>query len=180
MDNSNNNNNNNNNNSSIFSWNCRGLKNKKSFLEKLTWEHRPLVIAMQELKLKKGQQFNTHISNYTYIDERLEINGTAQGGVGFYIHKDITYHKIPIKNTKFQAIAIHAYLHKRVTICNIYIHKNVNFTQADLEQLTKQLPKPFILTGDFNCHHALWHDNNTDTQGKGQIVVPTSCTSWRF
>ena len=73
MDNSNDNNNN----STFFSWNCRGLRNKKSFLETLIWKHRPLAIGLQELKLKKGQQFNTHITDYSYIDERLETEGTA-------------------------------------------------------------------------------------------------------
>ena len=150
----------------LFSWNGRGIKNKKSFLETLTWKHKPLAIAIQELKLKKDQKFNTHISGYSYIDERLETEGTAHGGVGFYIHNDVTYHRIPLKNTKFQAIAIHAFLHKRVTLCNIYIHPHLNFTQADLEQLTDQLPKPFILMGDFNSHNSLWYDPKTDARGR--------------
>ena len=156
----------NNNNSTIISWNCRGIKNKKGFLERLTWNHKLLVIALQELKLKPHQTFNTNLSNYSYIDERLETQGIAHGGVGFYIHKDVTHTRIPIKNTPFQAIAILAYLHKRVTICNIYIHPQQNFTQADLKKLTDQLPKPFILTGDFNSHNSLWHDYKTDTRGE--------------
>ena len=155
-----------NNNNTSFSWNCRGLKNKKSFLETLIWKNRPLWIALQELKLKKGQKFNTHITDYTYVDERLETEGTAHGGVGFYVHKDVTYTKLKLNNTKFQAIAILAYLHKRVTICNIYIHPEQNFTQADLKQLTDQLPKPYILTGDFNSHNTLWHDYKTDPRGR--------------
>ena len=166
MDNSDNNNNDNNR-GVLFSWNSRGLKNKKAFLETLIWKYLPLVIALQELKLKKGQKFNTHISNYSYIDERLDIEGTAHGGVGFYIHKDVTYHRIPLNNNaKFQAIAVHAFLHKRVTICNIYINPQQNFTQADLKQLTDQLQRPFILTGDFNSHNTLWHDFKTDPRGE--------------
>ena len=166
LDHSNNNNNNNNKYSdnssfsSLFSWNCRGLKNKKSFLEKLTWEHRPLAIALQELKLKKDSKFNPHISNYSYIDERVENDGNAQGGVGFYIHNDVVHHRIKL-NTKFQAIAIHAFLHKRITICNIYINPQQGYSKTDLEHLIKQLPKPFILTGDFNSHHTLWYDHWT-------------------
>ena len=171
MDNSNANNNiePNQNNSNIFSWNCRGLRNKKYFLEKLIWENTPLVIALQELKLKKDTKFNTNLSNYSYIDELLETDGNAQGGVGFYIHKDVTHHRIKL-NTKFQAIAIHAFLHKRITICNIYINPQQNFTQADLEHLTKQLPKPYILTGDFNSHNTLWYDHWNETDDRGKTV----------
>ena len=155
--------------SSIFSWNCRGVRNKKSFLEKIIWEHKPLIIALQEIKLKNDTKFNTHISNYSYIDKRLETDGNASGGVGFYIHEDIVYHRIKL-NTNFQAIAIHAYLHKRITLCNIYINPQQNFTQTDLEHLTKQLPKPFILTGDFNSHHTVWYDHWTRPDDRGNTV----------
>ena len=148
---------------SILSWNCRGLRQKKSFLEKYIWERRPLCIAVQETKLKKDSNFN--IANYTYIDEPLANNGIAQGGVGFFIHEDVVHHRIKL-NTKFQAIAIHAYLHKRITICNIYINPQQNFSQADLEHLTQQLPKPYILTGDFNSHHTLWYGLEPDSRGK--------------
>ena len=149
-------------NSKLVSWNCRGLRQRKSFLEKYTWDHRPLCIAIQETKLKKDSNFK--IANYAYIDEPLDTEGIAKGGVGFLIHEDIVYHRIKL-NTKFQAIAIHAYLHKRVTICNIYINPQQNFSQADLENLTQQLPRPYILTGDFNSHHTLWHGLQPDSRG---------------
>ena len=141
---------------SLLSWNCRGLRNKKSFLEKYIWDHRPLCIAIQETKLKKDSNFK--MSNYSFTDEPLEIDGIAQGGVGFLVHDDIVYHRIKLQ-TNFQAIAIHAYLHKRITICNIYINPLQNFSKADLQNLAKQLPKPFIITGDFNSHHTLWYDH---------------------
>ena len=144
---------------SILSWNCRGLKNKKPFLEKYTWENRPLCIAIQETKLKKDSNF--HIPNYTYKDKPFSGEGTAQGGVAFLIHEDIVFNSIELK-TNFQAIAIRAKLHKLITICNIYINPDEDFTQTELENLTKQLPTPFILTGDFNSHSTLWYDNHKD------------------
>ena len=157
MDNHNNSNNNqynNNKNGKFFVWNCRGIRNKKSFLENLMWVHQPLLVAAQEIKLKTDTNFNPYISNYSYIDQRLETEGNAAGGVCFYIHNDVVYHRIKLK-TQFQAIAIHAYLHKRITICNIYINPQQTFTQRDLEQLVEQLPKPYILTGDFNSHNTI-------------------------
>ena len=149
----NNNNNNNNNNSNILSWNCCGLRQKKSFIEKYIWENRPLCIGFQETKLKTESNFK--VTNYSYIDQPLEVEGIAQGGVGFLIHNDVVYHRIKLQ-TNFQAIAIHAFLHKRITICNIYINPLDVFTQTDLENLINQLPKPFILMGDFDSHHTLW------------------------
>ena len=133
------------------------------------WVHQPLLVAAQEIKLKTDTNFNPHISNYSYIDQRLETDGNAAGGVGFYIHSDVVYHRIKL-NTQFQAIAIHAYLHKRITICNIYINPQQTFTQRDLEQLVEQLPKPYILTGDFNSHNTLWYDNWTEPDANGRTV----------
>ena len=133
------------------------------------WVHQPLVVAVQEIKLKIDTNFNTHISNYSYIDQRLETDGNAAGGVGLYIHKDVVYHRIKL-NTQFQAIAIHAFLHKRITICNIYINPQQNFTKGDLEQLVAQLPKPYILTGDFNSHNTVWHDHWTQPDDNGRTV----------
>ena len=111
--------------SSILSWNCRGLKNKKAFLEKYTWENRPLCIAIQETKLKKDSNF--HIPNYTYRDNPLETEGPAHGGVALFIHEDVVFNPIDLK-TSFQAIAVRAKLHKLITICNIYINPDEDFT----------------------------------------------------
>ena len=155
------------NNSEFLSWNSRGIWNKKPFLEMYTQKHQPLGIAIQEIKLKKDHHFS--ISNYCFLSEPLEIDGIAQGGVGFLMHKDVVHRRIPLK-TKFQAIAIQARLHKQVTLCNIYINPRQAFTQADLEELTQQLPKPYILTGDFNSHNTLWYDRNTDLLGRGQVL----------
>ena len=158
------------NNQSIFNWNSCGLRQRKPFIERHAWEEGPLIFSIQETKFKKDSNFK--ISGYDYIDQPLETEGIAQGGVGFLIHNDVVYHRIKLQ-TKFQAIAIHAFLHKRITVCNIYINPRDDFTQTDLEDLIKQLPKPFILMGDFNCHHTLWHDHTQKGQTpdrKAQII----------
>ena len=85
--------------------------------------------------------------------------------MGFLIHEDVVHHRIPLE-TNLQAIAIQARLHKQVTICNVYINPKQNITLKDLENLTKQLPKPFIITGDFNSHHTLWYGREPNARGK--------------
>ena len=158
------------NNQSIFNWNSCGLRQRKPFIKRHAWEEGPLIFSIQETKFKKDSNFK--ISGYDYIDQPLETEGIAQGGVGFLIHNDVVYHRIKLQ-TKFQAIAIHAFLHKRITVCNIYINPRDDFTQTDLEDLIKRLPKPFILMGDFNCHHTLWHDHTQKGQTpdrKAQII----------
>ena len=48
---------------------------------------------------------------------------------------------------------------------NLCPRKRQNFFK-NLENLTEQLPKPFILVGDFNSHNTLWFDKKNDQRGK--------------
>ena len=59
-------------------------------------------------------------------------------------------------------------MQKRITICSLYCPP-VNTTAAsfknDLQKLIEQLPKPFLLLGDFNAHNPLWFCEKTDQRG---------------
>ena len=65
---------------------------------------------------------------------------------------------------------------KPITLCSIYLsprsppppHTQYNFSEHDLENLINQLPRPFILLGDFNSHSKLW--GCSDTNDKGVII----------
>lgn len=41
-----------------------------------------------------------------------------------------------------------------------------DFSLPDLENIIRQLPKPFILVGDFNSHNIVWGSNITNSRGK--------------
>ena len=151
----------------ILSWNCRGISNKKTDLQILIKEEMPVCLCIQETKLKTNQDFM--IKNYTFTHKPQILNPgeNAKGGVGIFIRNDIPNLLIDL-NTDFQAIAIQTHLHKKITICCIYIPPDRVFSKHDLENLINQLPPPFILTGDFNSHNTLWFDKKTDP--KGEIV----------
>lgn len=44
--------------------------------------------------------------------------------------------------------------------------KSNRFSLPDLENILRQLPKPFILVGDFNSHNIIWDSNSTNSRGK--------------
>ena len=98
--------------------------------------------------------------NYTH-DSRVG----ASGGVSILIRKDIPHSKINI-TTNIQAVAIKATLHKAVNICSIYIPPNDDIDKNELKKLIDQLPRPFILLGDFNSHNNLWGCKDTNKKGK--------------
>lgn len=41
-----------------------------------------------------------------------------------------------------------------------------DFSLPDLENIIRQLPKPFILVGDFKLHDIIWGSNSTNFRGK--------------
>ena len=46
--------------------------------------------------------------------------------------------------------------HRPMTICSVYLPPNRPLDFVELRQLVKQLPRPFMLLGDFNGHHTMW------------------------
>ena len=71
-------------------------------------------------------------------------------------------------NTHFQTVAVSVKLHKRITLCSLYVPPGAqyDFTQRELEALLKQLPKPYMLLGDPNAHNGIWFDKgNVDARG---------------
>jgi len=66
-----------------------------------------------------------------------------------------------------EAVAVTFLTHNTtITQCNIYIPNQTNLLLKDIENIIKQLPSPFIITGDFNCHSELWGSDKTDERGK--------------
>ena len=48
----------------------------------------------------------------------------------------------------------------------MYIPPNEEINENKLQEIIKQLPAPFIILGDFNCHSTLWDCKNTNQTGK--------------
>ena len=59
-----------------------------------------------------------------------------------------------------------ATLHRAISICNIYIPPSYSLKTKDLENIISQIPKPFILLGDFNAHNHLWGSSNITSRGR--------------
>ena len=101
---------------------------------------------------------------YDYI---TDANQKASGGTSILVKSDTPHRPIDI-NSNLQAIAVNVTLSKPITICSIYLPPHDIFSKQDLENLINQLPRPFILLGDFNSHSKLW--GCSDTNDKGVII----------
>lgn len=48
----------------------------------------------------------------------------------------------------------------------MYLPPSLKLTRRDILNLIQQLPKPFLLIGDFNAHNPIWGSNFCDRKGK--------------
>ena len=150
----------------IIQWNCEGLIPKKAELEHLLTKKDPICLCLQETKLPYNSTCT--LPGYSAFLKNLEVpdGGDAHGGVGVFVRKGISAFQINL-DTRLQAVAVSIKFRKRITICSVYlppapavIHK------WQLESLIEQLPRPFLLLGDFNAKSKLWYDTNYCQRGK--------------
>jgi hypothetical protein len=84
----------------------------------------------------------------------------AKHGVAIWIRNDTE------AKTKLNAIAVKVKLRKTITICSLYIPPNEAVSNNKLRRLIRQLPKPFIITGDLNAHSRRWGGRKENRIGK--------------
>ena len=152
----------------IIQWNCRGLKPNYNELLLLIMGLCPAVICLQETFLKAED--NKTIKDFTLYNFIKTAGERASGGTSILINNKIPQSAIHL-NTTLQAVAVSATLHKTITLCSIYIPPNDPINENEIDNLLLQLPKPFILMGDFNSHNNIW--GCIDTNQKGKLVEAT-------
>ena len=102
------------------------------------------------------------------------------------IQNKIAYDIVPINST-LQVTAVKIYLNKKYTLCTICL-PHIPFTYTDIENIIDQLPRPFLLLGDFNTKSPIWGGAEVVTDARGNIIEqiltnknvspnPFSCTN---
>lgn len=124
----------------------------------------PDIICLQETNFT-----DLNAAKLPYFNEysKFKTSGLrASGGVTIYISSLYPSKQIFI-STHLEAIAASVKLNDiEVNLCNIYLPNQHTFSEKDLENIIKQLPTPFIITGDFNSHNIIWGSQNTDNRVK--------------
>ena len=159
----------------IIQWNPCGIKPKtrNGDIPYLLKEYKSPILVTQETKLPDGQIFK--IKGYKSYLKSLTIHDgeNAHGGVGIFVKNFASSYQIPL-NTTLQAVAVSVKIQQRITICSVYLPpvdpSRADISQDTLQNLINQLPKPFLLLGDFNAHHPLWFDTREVDQ-RGRTIV---------
>ena len=149
----------------IVQWNCEGAQPKKVELETIVFKRKPICFCVGETKLKYEADFK--LSGYQTFLTNLLVppDGNAHGGVAVFVKNGVSAIRIDL-NTNLQAVAVSVKFHKRIAICSLYLPPGQVITKQEMEGLIGQLPRPFLLLGDFNARSKLWYDSDYCQRGK--------------
>ena len=136
----------------IIQWNLNEFYNRLEYLQLLIDKEQPEIICLQETNFKGLS--SGKLKNYkAFAKNRSTVH--ANGGVAIYIKDTIHSREIAI-TSNLGIVAIKVMLPTNLHICNIYLPNSQHLDQVKLTRIFSQLPKPFIITGDFNSHNILW------------------------
>ena len=147
----------------IIQWDISGAKVNYSELLLLITKYCPAIICLQETHLKNTTTIN--IKNYYSYNYIKQYTDRPHGRSSIIINNNIPHSELTL-NTNIQAVAISAILHKTITVCSVYIPPNKEPKELELNNLIEQLPRHFMIMGDFNSHNEIWGSKKTDKKGK--------------
>ena len=96
---------------------------------------------------------------------RIDDMYRAHGGVSIFIERNLPQSFVDVTSS-LQVIVVKVTLQTTITFCNLYISPSTALHFRDLANIENQVPKPFVIVGDFNSHNYLWGGNKNDAKGK--------------
>lgn len=101
---------------------------------------------------------------YNIVNSTVTGNRVPGDGLSMLIKRGIPCSKVNI-NTQLQVMAYRVGIWGGVTLCSIYVSPRENIQVDQLNDLVRQLPVPFMLTGDFNAKHQRWGNDVDNVSG---------------
>ena len=143
----------------IIQWNCEGIKAKFTTgdIHQLIKETETNCLCLQETKLHPDAQFRIKGFKAYLQNLNIEEGQLPHGGVAIFVKNFVSSYKVDLQTT-LQAVAVSIKIHKRITVCSLYLPPGGNIRKEQLQNLLDQLPKPFLILGDMNAHHPMWYD----------------------
>lgn len=147
----------------ILQWNLNGFYKNLDEIKLLMKSLQPIALCLQETNFKYND--SPPINNFHCAIKNRRDCARASGGVCILVNDAYPYVEIPM-NSNLEVIAVSILLESKTTLCNTYIPNQTLFIIDDLINIILQLPRPFIIVGDFNSHSSLWGSYKTDLRGK--------------
>ena len=143
----------------FLNWNVQGIRAKYQELNSSLKEGQMSVACLQETLL--GDTNWQPGRNYK-MEKSPHVGGEQNRGAAIFIHASLQYSRLRL-NTTLEAVAVAVHADRQYTICSLYLSPNTNITKEEVRDLVHQLPRPYLLMGDFNAKHPAWDlENPTD------------------
>jgi len=159
----------------ILQWNINGIFNNYNELALLIKDHSPDVLCLQETHLPQNFNFICPKAYVGYF-YNFQHNTQAKQGIGVLIKKHIP-HEYKTVSSNLLCSFLELKVQNPITILNLYIHPNQQFSSSDLVQLSSNINTPMLILGDFNSWSPLWGSPQSNSRGK-KIEHTLSMTSW--
>jgi exonuclease III len=147
----------------FIQWNCNGFNIRREEVRVLTSNFNPMCIFVQETHFKPTD--SPVLQNYSFYRSDDLSGNRSHGGVATAVLDSVFSSQVPL-TTPLQAVAVQVHIPQPVTFCNVYLPEWAPVTSANLDHLVAQLPRPFVLLGDFNAHNPLWGGTHNSTRGR--------------
>lgn len=147
----------------FIQWNCGGFYARLPQLQKLIVDRNPDVLCIQETNFQ-DKHVPTLRGYQAYCQNRTNPL-RASGGAAILVSDKYSTSQYPI-TTKFEAVAVRMYAPSEVTVCCLYLPNSQTINEESVSELISQLPRPFLLLGDFNANHQSWGSSKTDARGR--------------
>ena len=158
---------------SLLQWNMRGYSQKRFHLEFLLNKTKAVCACLQEMKLSRCTLSKFPLKdNFNLVTCECYSKDIGAGSAAIVVKKDATFTKMGNGNANFCKKRQHAAIIRldvdgtTYTICSIYLPPGNNLDTKALQSLLNSLPEPFIVLGDFNGRHQVWHDSISNTRGR--------------
>ena len=139
-------------------------------------EHQIHIAAIQETKFHA----NSNIKDTLCYNLVRKDRGRGGGGLAFLVHKNIPFKRLPTPNSlkdddhlEELCIEVAGNDDQNLRIRNIYIPPASSCNQGYaplVNQLDDDLNTNFLILGDVNAHHQLWHSDVAD-DNRGQLIA---------
>ena len=148
---------------SILQWNCRGFSANFEEISVLIDKYKPVALCLQETFLSDTSKVS--LKYHSIYQLNFNAGNRAREGVAVVVNNSVPHRTVNVSTT-LQATVVNISLNKTITICSIYLPPSTPIDFTELDKLIEQLPKPFILMGDFNVHSTLWGCRDTNVKGR--------------
>ncbi|GFO14855.1 RNA-directed DNA polymerase from mobile element jockey [Plakobranchus ocellatus] len=143
----------------VVQWNIRSFRSYFEEQKLLLNRSQSAVVALQECRLGDGQ---LPLLGYTLL---LPQGGSPGDEAALLIRNGTCFSEIDLK-TGLHAAAATISLEKTLTVCSLYLPPNSRVSKLSLAELFEQLPKPFLVLGNFNTHSPAWGHSRPDGRGR--------------